>query len=141
MACGGAVDHDEVVLAGAFELLDLAEHDDVVDTGSGGTDHVDHTGAVEPLGDPGETVVAEVLVERLGRRDRQDLEVGKQIGQRRLAIEFDDEDATPRIRCGTGDHSRYRGLSHTAFARHHDHAGSSQRLQRELALWRHLCED
>ncbi len=136
-----SVDDDQVVLAGAFELLDLAEHDDVVDPRRRRADDVDDTGAVQSLGDAGEAVVAEVLVERVGRRDRQHLDVGQQLGQRRLAVEFDDQHAASGIRCGTGDHSRYRGLPHTALARHHDDAGSSQRLQRELALWRHLCED
>ena len=136
-----AVDHDQVVVTGSFELLDLAEHDDVVDPGRRRPDDVDHPRAVQSLGDAGESVVAQVLVERVRRRDRQHLDVGKEFGERRLPVEFDHQHAATRIRCGTGDHSRYRGLPHTALARHHDDAGSSQRLQRELALWRHLCED
>jgi hypothetical protein len=95
----------------------------------------------KPLGDAGESVVAQVLVERFGSRDGEHVDVGNQRGERRLAVELDDEHTAPRIRCGASDHSSYRGLPHTTLARHHDDAGSSQRLQRELALWRHLCED
>jgi hypothetical protein len=35
MPRGGCVQQDEVVRAGPLELLDLAEHEDVVQTGSG----------------------------------------------------------------------------------------------------------
>ena len=46
------VDHDQVVLAAAFELLQLAQHHDVVDAGCGGGHHVDHTAAGQALRDP-----------------------------------------------------------------------------------------
>ena len=44
-----------------LELLDLAEHDEVVDAGRGGADDVDHPTRRQPLGDPREAVVVEVL--------------------------------------------------------------------------------
>ena len=113
----------------------------VVDARRRRADHVDDAGAVQSLRNPREAVVAQVLIERFGSRDGKHLDAGEQIGERRFAVEFDHEHALARVRCCTGDHSRYRGLPHTALARHHDDAGSSQRLQRELALWRHLCED
>ena len=40
-----AVDDDQVPLARPLELLDLAEHDEVVDARRGRADHVDHAGA------------------------------------------------------------------------------------------------
>ena len=71
---GRTVDHDQVPLPGSLELLDLAEHDDVVDAGRGGADDVDHAARCQPLGDPREAVLAEVLVERVAGGDRADLD-------------------------------------------------------------------
>ena len=42
MAGRRCVDDDEVGDAVAFELLDLAEHEDVTDAGDGGGDDVEH---------------------------------------------------------------------------------------------------
>ena len=53
----------------ALELLDLAEHHDVVDPGRGRADHVDHAGRRQVPGDAPEAVVAQVLVERRRRRE------------------------------------------------------------------------
>ena len=44
VAGGRPVDDDHVALAGPLELLDLAEHDEVVDARCGGADDVDHAG-------------------------------------------------------------------------------------------------
>ena len=136
-----AVDHDEVVGTRSLELLDLAEHHDVVDPGRGRADHVDHAGSIQSFGDPGEPVVAEVLVEGVGCGNRHHLEVGDQFRQGRLAVEFDDQHTQTLPRCGAGDDSRYRGLPHTPLARHHDDSSGGQRLQRIFALRRHLCAD
>ena len=89
--CGRAVDHDEVVVAGPLELFDASQHDDVVDPGGCGADHVDHAGLAQPGGDPTEAVLAQVVVEGVRRRDRQHLEVGHERGEGGLAVEFDDE--------------------------------------------------
>ena len=69
MAGGRTVDHDQVVVAAALELLDLAEHHDVVDARARRGDHVDDPAAGQTLGHPGQTVCVEVLAER-GRRPR-----------------------------------------------------------------------
>ena len=146
MARRGAVDHDEVVLARPFVLLDLAEHDDVVDARSGRADHVDHAGPVEALGDPAESVVVQVLLERIGRRQVDDRErvtvaVGEQLVQCRLAVQFDHEDTSPGSGCRTGDDCRYRCLPHTTLPGDHHDVRGGQRPQGVLAHRRHSCAD
>ena len=93
VAGGRAVDDDDVPLAAALELLDLAEHDDVVDARRGRGHDVDHAGRRQPLGDPPEAVLAEVLLEGGRRRDRLARQAADQLGEDRLAVELDDEHA------------------------------------------------
>ena len=59
-----------VPIAAALELLDLAEHDDVVDARRSGGHDVDHPAADQPLGHPLEAVRVEVLGERVAGGDR-----------------------------------------------------------------------
>ncbi len=116
-----AVDDDGVPVATALELLDLAQHHDVVDTRCGGAYNLDHAARRETLGGAGEPVIAEVLVERGGCIDRLERETRDQLVERRLAVELDDEHASdlrrqPRERSQPLPWSCQHPLS-----RHHDH--------------------
>ena len=141
MAGGGAVDDDDVPVPAAFELLDLAEHDDVVDAGRRGGDDVDHAGRRQPLGDPTEAVFAQVLLERGRRRDLLAVDVADEVAQHGLAVELDDEHAVPGRGGGTGENGRYRGLADTPFAGHDRHARGGQQRRWIDELRRHLCAD
>ena len=61
VAGGRRVEHDQVGGPGLFELLHLAEHEDVAHAGDGGGDHVEGARPSETLGDPSHTVTVEVL--------------------------------------------------------------------------------
>ncbi len=67
VAGGRAVEHDELGRVGSpgrgrpLQLLDLAEHEDVLDTRSGGGDHVECARGDEPAGYPAHPVVLQVL--------------------------------------------------------------------------------
>ena len=75
-----------------------------------------------------------------GRSQRQTADiVADQLGQRRLAVELDDEHAKSSIGCCSGQNCGYRGLSDAALASHDDNMGVGQELQRIHALRRHLC--
>ena len=136
------VDDDQVVLAATFELLQLAQHHDVVDAGRGGGHDVDHTTAGQPFRDAAQAVVVEVLGQRGGRRQRQQLDVvAHQRPQRGLAVELDDEHSKSLVDCRTRQNSSYRGLPHTALAGHDDQPGGAEELSWIQALRRHLCAD
>ncbi len=70
MPRGGRVEQDQVDGARPFELLDLAEHEDVLDAGRRGGDHVERTASHEPVREPAHAVVDEVLEQGVGRGDR-----------------------------------------------------------------------
>ena len=154
MSGGRAVDNDHVVVTALFVLLDLAQHDHIVDSRRSGTDHVDHTGFVQSLGNPLETMVPEVLVEGLSGRNMDDFDaaarrvgaviitvVAKEFIEGRLAVEFDHEYTSSVTTGRASDDSRYRCLPYTPFARNNDNIGGGQRLQRTLMFRRHLCAD
>ena len=65
MAGGRCVHQDEVGQRLALELLDLAQHEHVADAGDGRRDHVEDPRARQPLGDPPQAVVLEILHERV----------------------------------------------------------------------------
>lgn len=149
MARGRAVDHDEVEVLRSLERFDLAEDNDIIDTWRRGADHVDHARLVQPLRDPGETVISEVFVQSVGGRNVNHLNgsgpvlglTAEQLVERRLAVKFDDKDTSSVTTGRAGDHSRYRGLPDTPLARNNDNICCGQRLQRTLVFRRHLCAD
>ena len=94
----------------------------------------------QPLGDAPEAVGVEVLGQRGRRRERQAADiVADQSGQRRLAVELDDEHAKSAIGCRSGQNRRYRGLADATLASNDGNVGVGQELQRIHALRRHLC--
>jgi len=121
----------------ALQLLDLAEHDDVVDARGGGGDHVDDAGRRQALGDPPEPVLAQVLGERLRCRDLLVREGAGQLPQHRLAVELDDQHPVPRSGGRVRQDGRYRGLSHATLPGH-DRDPEQARID---GLRRHPCAD
>ena len=69
MAGGRGVHHDQVGGAVPLQLLDLAEDQDVADARDGGRDHVEDPGVRQPLGDPSQAVVLEILHQRVVGRE------------------------------------------------------------------------
>jgi len=137
---GRSVDHDEVVAAGLLQLLDLAQHDDVVDAGRRRGDHLDHPARGQAFGDATETVGLEILGQRRARRQRQALDVGAdELGQRGLPVELDDEHTKSLFLCCSGQNCRYRCLPDATLAGNDGNVGIGQELQRILARRRHLC--
>ena len=149
VAGGRRVEDDEVGGAvGAsrpLELLDLAEHEDVADAGHGGGDHVERAGGHQPLREPPEAVLAEVLEERVvggeragpdrprapRRRGQLHLVVGERIHvehrrQPALALDLDDEGGQAGPGRGAGEHGRHRRFADAALARHDDDTGSRE---------------
>ncbi len=142
MAGSGTVDDDQVVAAGLFELLDLAEHDDVVDAGRRRSHHFDHAARGQPFGDATETVDLEVFGQRRRGGERQTVDVvADQRGQGGLAVELDDEHTKSPIGCRTSQNRGYRGLPDAPLASNDGNVGVGQELQRIHALRRHLCAD
>ena len=81
VAGGGRVEHDQVGRAGPLELLDLAEHEDVLDAGRGGGDDVERAArCTSRLRDPAHAVVLEVLEQRVVGRERPGPHVGRAAG-------------------------------------------------------------
>ena len=132
---------DDVPFTAALELLDLAEHDDVMDAWSGGRHDVDHPGSREPLGDAPEPVIAEVLLQGLGGGDLLARELAEQLRQHRLAVELDGEHALTGIRGRPGQDRRYRGLADPSLPRHDRHSGGGQQRYWIDGFRRHLCAD
>ena len=136
MAGGRAVDDDDVPVAAALELLDLAEHDDVVDAGRGRRHDVDHARRRQSAGHPPEPVLAQVRLQRhrAGDRPRTGCEPTSlrpggrpdELGQHRLAVQLDDQDPQPGVGRGAGEDCRYRGLADASLARHDRDAGGSE---------------
>ena len=58
---GRGVHQDQVGDAVPLQLLDLAQHQHVADARDGGGDHVEDPRAGQPLGDPLQAVVLEIL--------------------------------------------------------------------------------
>ena len=110
----GGVEEDQVLVPAALELLDLAQHEDVPDARHRGGHDVEQTGRHQPVGDPLQPAVAEVVEERVvggdragphpgvvGRRgDQLHLVVGEPVGGEHrahpaLALDLDDQGAQP----------------------------------------------
>jgi len=150
MSGSRAVNDNHVIIAALFVLLDLAKHDDIVDSRRRSTDHVDDTGFVQSLGDSLKTMVPEVLVECISGRYLNDFKsaarrvitgAAKKIVEGRLAVKFDHEYTSSVTTSRASDDSRYCCLSDTPLARHNDNIRGGQRLQRTLMFRRHLCAD
>ena len=113
---GRAVDDDRVPVAAALELLDLAEHDEVVDARGGGGDDVDHPGGGEALGDPAEAVLTRRYSSSAsGCRQGEQRDIADQLGERRLAVELDGDGTPPGVGRRTSEKRRYRGLADSPF--------------------------
>src|SRR5581483_8794291 len=130
---GRGVDHDHVRDLVAFELLDLAEDEDVLDAGHGGGDDVHQAGPGEALRDAAHPVGVEVLDEGVVRcqrpgtdtaraqgvagGDELELVVGQRVvhpEQRREPappLELDDERRQPGQRGDTGEDGADRGFA------------------------------
>ena len=142
MTGGRTVDDDDVPLAAALELLDLAEHDDVVDARRGGGHDVDHAGRRQPAGDAPEAVLAQVGLERRRRRRSPRTATSPtSSAQHRLAVELDGEHAQAGVGGRSGEDCRYRGLADAPLARHDGDASGGQLRHRIDELRRHLCAD
>ena len=135
----GPVDDDVVVPTAALELLDLAEHDQVVDARAGRRDDVDDAARPQARRDRPQPVVVEVLRERRGGIEVHDLETGEELLERRLAVEFDDQHLPTRTGCRSRQNSGYRGLPDAPLAGHDGHAGVGDELQ--WIFRRHSCAD
>ena len=119
MAGGGGVEDDQVAVAGPLELLDLAQHEDVLDAGRGGGHDVERPGGHQAPGDPAHAVVLEVLEQGVVGGERAGPHVGRAlgaagrrrsrprrsrgarrrtVGQARLALDLDDQGATDPAR-------------------------------------------
>ncbi len=132
MAGGRGVEQDEVGHAGPFQLLDLAQDQDVLDAGGSGGHHLDQAGLDQALGDATQAVLLQVLDQGDIGRERpgpyargQDLLVVLEVlgtesgGQPGLALHLDDEHREPQARGHAGHGGRDRGLAHPALAGHH----------------------
>ena len=134
MTCGRGIHQDQVGDAVPFELLDLAEDQHVSDARNGGRNDVEEAGAGQPLRHPFQSVVFEILDERIIRgeppgpnrapsarctRRQQGLLVAQvpvaTEGGRdaRLALELDDEH---RFACSGGHPGQRRGHGRLAHA-------------------------
>ncbi|MEZ5250795.1 MAG: hypothetical protein R2713_16775 [Ilumatobacteraceae bacterium] len=141
MPGGRPVDDHQIVLAAAFELLQFAEHHDVVDPRRRRRHHVDDAAGGEPLRDPLHPVRLEILGEGVGCGERQVRQVAHQIGELRLAVEIDREHPQPGVECSARQNCRYRGLPDPALAGHDDQPGGGQELPWIQPLRRHSCAD
>ncbi len=130
------VQQQQIRFARPLELFHLAEYEDLADARDGRRDDVENPRGDEPLGDPAEAVVHEVLEEGVVRRDHTavhragsagvqqhfvvaegDLgaeEHGKGAG----VVEADDEDLEARIGGHAGKRRRHRRLPDATFAGH-----------------------
>ena len=139
----GGVEHDQVGDARPLELLDLAEDQDVLDTGHRRRHDVDGPAVHQPLRHPPQPMVLEVLEQGVVGRERarphvglaaapawreHDLlvaEAGRAERRRQPALAFDlDHEGPEPGACGhQGERGRDRRLAHTALARNDDDAG------------------
>ena len=151
MAGGGRVEHDEVGVAAPLELLHLAEDEDVLDAGGGGGHDVEGAGGHEPLRDPRQPVVAEVVEQGLvggqragphlalaGRspaRRQHGLVVVERLlaehrGQARLALHLDDEGGQPDPSGGPGDRGGDHRFADAALPGHDEQPRCSEEATR-----------
>ena len=126
-----AIDNDEVVVARHFELLELAEHHDVVDAGRGRGDDIDDSARCKPFRHTLEAVRIEVVGKGLGSSDREHLDrrIGEEVGDHGFAVKVNREDAKSCAGRRSRQYSRYRCLSDAALPSHYDKAGSAKELQ------------
>ena len=140
------VDHDQVVVAAPLELFDLAEHDDVVDARRCRGDHVDHAAAWPAAWRRDRGRGCRGIRRALRWRSVRDswMSSPTRRGQRRLAVELDDQHTKSPIGCRTRQNRGYRGLPDAPLASHDGNLGgrsgtaadsrSSEALVRRLAI-------
>ena len=136
VACGGSIDENQVELGLLVgNLLDLPQQQDLSDPRDGAGDDVDHAGGEQPARQPAETVVVEVLEQRLiggdspGRHEPTALSlVEPSSGVVELPVEaegpanlgpalkLDDQDTTPLVGKCAGHGCSNRGLAHPTLA-------------------------
>ena len=126
------------------EMLHLSEHQQVVDSGRGTRDHVDHTRRHETFGQSGQTLGGEIILERLGCRQRSQMNgsgarrspmfahevalvggsvtrcTSEQHVETGTVVKCHNEHSMTPIGCSVGQNCRYRCLADTPFAGHHD---------------------
>ena len=86
MAGRGRVEKDQVDLARSFELLDLAEHEDVLDARRRGGDDVERAAPHEAVREPAHPVVVEVLEQGVVGRERPGQDRARAALARRSAV-------------------------------------------------------
>jgi hypothetical protein len=137
------IEHDEVGHPRPFELLHLAEHQDVPHPGNRGRDHVEGARSTEAARDPSHTVGVEVLEQRVVGREGPGPEVRSELGllvgqrslaearrQPRFALDLHDQHAHARRRGRRRQGRRHRRLADPALARHdHDPGGRAEALE------------
>ncbi len=140
---GRRVEHDQVRRPRLFELLHLAEHEDVAHAGHRGRDHVEGARPSETLRDPSHTVGVEVLEQGVvggegpGPHPRSELRflVGERSlaearRQARFALDLDDQHAHARPGRRGGQRGGHRRLADPTLARHdHDPGGRAEALE------------
>ena len=135
----------------ALELLDLAEHQDVLDAGRGGGHHVERPGRHQPARDARQPVVVEVLEQRGVGGERAGPHVGRAVGpaarrehhlvvaelalaehrgQARLALDLDDQGRQTGEGGGPGQRGADRRLADPALPGHDDQPRCSEELFR-----------
>ncbi len=139
MAGGGRVDDDQVGRPGAFELLDLAQHQHVSNPGDGGGDDIDDPGGDEPARHPMEPVVTQVLEQRVVGGDPTSAHrapavveecrvlvveraaLAERGGHRGLSLQLDQEDGQSVAGRQEGQRRRSRRLADATLAGDHQH--------------------
>ena len=143
VAGGGRVEHDQVGDARPFELLDLAQHQDVAHAGHRGGDHVEGPRSTETARDPSHTVVVEVLQQCVVGGERPGPEPGPELGllvgqgrlaearrEPRFALDLHDQHAHARRGGRRRQRRGDRRLADPTLARHdHDPGGCAEALE------------
>ena len=78
-----SVDHDEVVVTvgsgEAHQMFDLAQHQQIVDAGGGAGDHAHHAGGHQPLGQSGQALRGEVVLQGFARGDGAQMDAARAV--------------------------------------------------------------
>ena len=169
MAGRGSVgDHQIVRSVGSGqpdEMLDLAEHEQVVDTRSRTGHDVHHTGVHQSLGQTSQSLGGEIVLQRFtGRQSAQmdgaplagsaaaghDVTVVRtasrrtrteQCSQAGSTVKCHNQHAKSGIGCSGGQNSRYRCLADTPLAGHHEQTRTGEQSARIRIFRRHSCAD
>ena len=150
MACCRSIEHEKVCGGRLFELLHLAEHEDVADTRNRRGHHVEGAAGHQPLRDAVHPGRLQILHEGLVRGEgpgpdlaHAAIEVGLgqdhlviresrfsvHRGQARLALHLDNERCETPLGGGPSKRGRNRGFAHSALARNDDKTGCSEELR------------